>query len=147
MSAQGLVCFWLRLRQVTGNGRLGSAECSLLPGEAATSIREDVEEVYVKVRFVFWMEKGHKLKCLSSVKHFCLGFGCPYFSGFRLGEGCCLLCFALLTILIPNHSLFPVRENFKVINCHHGFKVPKECSSEEELMMFLQLQGFGKALG
>lgn len=58
-----------------------------------------------------------------------------------------LLCFYLLTLSVPSHLFFPVRETFKIIiKGHHGLKVLKKCNTEKELMMFPQLRRFGKAL-
>lgn len=89
--------------------------------------------------------KAVKLKCHpSTVKHLCLGFGCSYFSGFHLWEGCSRVC-TLLTISTPNHS-FLLQKTSVIINHCRGFKVLKKCYSEEELMKFLLLRAFGEAL-
>lgn len=88
-----------------------------------------------------------KLKGPSTMKHFCLGFGCSYFPGFQPWNSTVYCVSTLLTISVPGNPFLPVKETFKIIiKCPHGLKVLKKCSAEKELMTFPQLRRFGKAL-
>lgn len=88
-----------------------------------------------------------KLKCPSTMKHCCLGFGCSYFPGFLPWDSTVHCVSTLLTVSVPSNSFCLVRETFKmIIKCHHGLKVLKKSSAEKELMMFPLLGRFGKAL-
>lgn len=153
LSTEGLVCFCFQSRKVLDNGPTEKSGAQTSSGLSSNVSTRKCGESVLKSTFSLQdVERAIKLKYPSMMKHFCLGLGCPYLSGFQLWNTdtfyeCFLLCLYIVDHFASRQFIFSCQGKLKkvTINCSHGFKILKY-SAEQELMMVLQLRRLGKAL-
>lgn len=122
LSTEGLVCFCFQSRKVLDNGPTEKSGAQTSSGLSSNVSTRKCGESVLKSTFSLQdVERAIKLKYPFMMKHFCLGLGCPYLSGFQLWNTdtfyeCFLLCLYIVDHFASRQFIFSCQGKLKKVN-------------------------------